>query len=367
MLLTKEVEVYLCGKLISHYEQLGYEIPRVKTLHGLCVPKNTIIKVKVFDLPKSSAYKVDTRCDGCGRIKAISYSKYNKQVREDGSTYCHKCHQTLFNSGSQHHNWKFDKTDEERVLQRSYDEYRIFTKSVLVRDNYTCQCCGKRGGDMIVHHLYGYAGFPEFRIDQTQAITLCKNCHRAFHNWHKEQYGFAEKGNCTRSDYEKWYKSTIKELPKYNGNLPTARQVYCIEENKIYQSAIEFASAKQIGNSKVYDCCNHKEKVNSVRGYHLIWADEYEKMTSDDLNKYLQQRTNKTLVKVVCVTTGEVFDSMRSASRKYNINSSRICSCCKGNRKFAGKLNNIPLHWMYLSEFNTFLKQNDNYTYMKER
>lgn len=42
--------------------------------------------------------------------------------------------------------------------------------------------------------------------------------------------------------------------------------------------------------------------------------------------------------KINCITTGEVFESARIASIKYNIPQSNICKCCQGNRNYAGKL-----------------------------
>lgn len=40
--------------------------------------------------------------------------------------------------------------------------------------------------------------------------------------------------------------------------------------------------------------------------------------------------------RVMCVETGEVFDSIKEASVKYVINISNICACCKGRIKSAG-------------------------------
>ena len=68
MLETKEIEVILSGSNIRHYEDLNYEIPRIKDDHyRLIVPKGTKIIVKVKDLPKGSNIMVDVKCDYCGK------------------------------------------------------------------------------------------------------------------------------------------------------------------------------------------------------------------------------------------------------------------------------------------------------------
>ena len=46
---------------------------------------------------------------------------------------------------------------------------------------------------------------------------------------------------------------------------------------------------------------------------------------------------------VVCIDTGEVFSSIRQASRATGIDFSNIAKCCNGKLKSAGRL-----HWQYL-------------------
>ena len=54
--------------------------------------------------------------------------------------------------------------------------------------------------------------------------------------------------------------------------------------------------------------------------------------------------------KIKCVTTGEMFGSIREAGRKYDINHKNIYACCKGERKSAGKhpVTNEKLVWEYI-------------------
>ena len=42
--------------------------------------------------------------------------------------------------------------------------------------------------------------------------------------------------------------------------------------------------------------------------------------------------------KVKCITTGEIFGSVKEAANKYNIHPSNITKCCKGNLKTAAKM-----------------------------
>lgn len=88
MLISKEVEIKLNGKKIKHYENLGYLLPKRKTKDGLCVPKDTILKVKIEDIPLNSHVKVVVQCDYCGKKYPTRYDGYNKRKQNDISLDC---------------------------------------------------------------------------------------------------------------------------------------------------------------------------------------------------------------------------------------------------------------------------------------
>lgn len=61
------------------------------------------------------------------------------------------------------------------------------------RDNYTCQCCGINNGHVKTikfnaHHLDNYIQFPDLRIEISNGITLCEECHRDFHSAYGIKY-----------------------------------------------------------------------------------------------------------------------------------------------------------------------------------
>lgn len=72
-------------------------------------------------------------------------------------------------------------TDEERENRRldfGYDEWKI---QVRKQANYTCDCCGKRGGKLNSHHLDDYHTHKELATDINNGVCLCKECHKEFH------------------------------------------------------------------------------------------------------------------------------------------------------------------------------------------
>ena len=69
--------------------------------------------------------------------------------------------------------------------------------------------------------------------------------------------------------------------------------------------------------------------------------------------KHHSEETKKKMSKkVICVTTGEIFNSIKYASNCYNVARNSISSCCRGTRKSAGKLNGTPLKWKYVKDYN---------------
>lgn len=347
-LITKEVEVRLAGQNVKYYEDLGYEIPRYfnKNSWRWMIKTGTTIKVKVEDLsPNNGKIKVDVECDCCHKKKKLTYSSYAQNYHDDGKYYCIHCSYKMRYSGENNINWNFDITQEERERKRKYPEYTQFVKAVYVRDNYTCQCCGKRQDkDMVAHHLDGYNWCKERRTDVTNGITLCGKCHDAFH----QKYG---KGKNTKKQFEDWLGHAIEVL-NYGGELPTTRKVYCIEENKIYNSVEALGSSWNFPSlSTIYRACDQKDlRTKSVKGKHLLWYDEYLSMTSEEISQYVEKLKIYRGKSVRCITTGEIFLSISNAQKKYPQCPS-IWQCCNGVIQSSGSLpDGTRLQWEYYTQ-----------------
>ena len=57
--------------------------------------------------------------------------------------------------------------------------YSSRREAVLHRDNYTCQCCGKKNCRLEVHHIkFRRNGGTD---DEENLITLCEDCHKGVH------------------------------------------------------------------------------------------------------------------------------------------------------------------------------------------
>jgi 5-methylcytosine-specific restriction endonuclease McrA len=72
--------------------------------------------------------------------------------------------------------WK-NLASERRILMEKL-EYKNWRTAVFERDDYTCQFCKKRGGNMEADHIMPWATHSELRYDVTNGRTLCLPCHR---------------------------------------------------------------------------------------------------------------------------------------------------------------------------------------------
>ena len=60
---------------------------------------------------------------------------------------------------------------------RKTKKYKDWQLSILLKNNFTCQSCNERGGQLTADHIKPFALFPELRFDKSNGQTLCRKCH----------------------------------------------------------------------------------------------------------------------------------------------------------------------------------------------
>jgi hypothetical protein len=255
IVLDEWVETMWVGPSIAHYKMLGYKYTglRTKFMCRVChLTPGSQVKVRVqcpiCKKRRSVSYQSvvkygHTLCLGCSAIKDLSGYKFGRLTalrigerrKKDrqvfwqcacdcgslrlvlagsllrGSTVscgCYALDERKSRIGSLNSNWDPDRTDEERVMQRKYPEYKKWIKSVLSRDRYVCQICGSVE-NVEAHHMYSYAYYPQYRLSTKHGITMCHYCHTGFHAWNG---GFDK--NCIPSDIDRWLYETDASVQK---------------------------------------------------------------------------------------------------------------------------------------------------------
>jgi 5-methylcytosine-specific restriction endonuclease McrA len=72
-------------------------------------------------------------------------------------------------------------SQRSEMQDRSGWQYKAWRTAVFTRDNWTCQSCSRRGGDLHAHHIELWSRRPELRFEVSNGLTLHEECHRALH------------------------------------------------------------------------------------------------------------------------------------------------------------------------------------------
>jgi hypothetical protein len=159
----------------------------------------------------------------------------------------------------------------------------------------------------------------------------------------------------TSKEYER-LKIKIYEYRKENkkGNARIAKskmkRVLCVDTGEIFES-IDMASHKyNINRSSISMAATGRFFEAGGKTWRLI---------GDDNNiiepKYKKEHTSKC-IKVKCITTNELFNSLKEAEDKYGVNHVAIAKAAKGIYYHAGKLNNKELLWRYIDNCNNIIE-----------
>ncbi len=138
------------------------------------------------------------------RIYGILYRKVDwsvgKSYRESGWKHTEEAKRRMSEGsrktaprGEKHWYWKGGISPLRNRLEDTF-AYKQWRKEVFERDNYTCQDCGKRGGNLEAHHIkpfltilkeidksvknkFQYALQYNILWDVSNGITYCIKCH----------------------------------------------------------------------------------------------------------------------------------------------------------------------------------------------
>lgn len=171
----------------------------------------------------------------------------------------------------------------------------------------------------------------------------------------KNKIAYYKKIDCKKSELE-WIKNGILQ-----SDLP---QIINFTEQDIdWIKCEEYAIKNYI--KQIYELWNNTHNINEIslqtklhketvkkylkQGFIHGWCD-YEAEKERKLSYKRMFANNYKSIKVICVTTKEIFISQSQAQRKRN--ATDISRCCQGKLKHSGKLpDGTQLQWMYLDEY----------------
>ncbi|MBC2726955.1 zinc-ribbon domain-containing protein [Desulfosporosinus sp.] len=290
---SREIEVKLNPSNFRHYEELGYEMPKVKSKSGkLIVDFNAKIKIKVEDLPDSSNVQINIYCDGCKTlIKNVYWYNY-KRYSHNGKYFCKPCGSKLFagdkikdtkarNSKSSFYDWCYENLDKEEaddLLQRwdydlninrkgkSFSPKNISFKSRFNGKGYWFKCL-KNNHEPEQKNIKNFVNRRDF--------MGCSKCNSF------AQYGIDNYGSNFLDKYWDYEKNVVDPWLISRGNTNVSVWIKCQEKN--YHKSYETLPSNFTGlNRRCPYCCNRKlHPYDSLGSLYpkvvSLWSDKNEK------------------------------------------------------------------------------------------
>jgi len=116
--------------------------------------------------------KVTVICKHCNQPFQLRPSEISK------ITTCSRECSRASRAKQENPNWRGGVTSDRKAAMETF-EYKNWRMLVFSRDDYTCQMCSKRGGNLEADHIKPWAYFPKLRYNVDNGRTLCRLCHHS--------------------------------------------------------------------------------------------------------------------------------------------------------------------------------------------
>ena len=169
--------------------------------------KKNIPLEKIVELHNQGLYDFEIaellNCTRANITKRLNKAGYrNRMSKIDDMQTRDKISQSLIGKYTGENNPNYKGRLNEKWLARGM--FKTLSKKMIRQANYTCQICGKRGGNMGTHHKYPFhkimedfyndvynddittfyeqlSNYPPF-MDENNLIVLCEECHKKIHS-----------------------------------------------------------------------------------------------------------------------------------------------------------------------------------------
>lgn len=281
-----------CGQLY-----FGYAEGRIQSIEkGITKPRPTIIAVMKVEVFGITAYKV-------GITYRSLLSRYREALRE-----------VLFET-------TLDELNALKLEQSIHAKYfrnrdtRIFLAGLRNRERWP--------GDT---EIYEVAIIPSIIKELSEAVIAIAQSSTDY--WQHQPS-------------LKPPKLEIRSVRKVPGIYNRAKPVIRLDTLEIYPSST--AAAKVIGatQANLSMVCNGKR--GHVQGLQFAYVSDYESGIIPEFQQRRQGKANPRARAVLCIETGERFDTVTDASIATGVHSGKIVSVCKGKRGSSG-----GFHFAYL-------------------
>lgn len=173
----------------------------------MCIARKKNIPIeKIIELHNQGLYDQDIAdILGCERsnitIRLKKAGITNRRSKIDDVDLRNRISEKLIGRYCGKNNPNYKGYTDEKAIARGI--FKTFSKRMIRNSNYTCQCCGRRGGDLATHHVKPFSvifdefinqvydgnietiydqlmNYPDF-INEDNMVVLCDKCHHNVH------------------------------------------------------------------------------------------------------------------------------------------------------------------------------------------
>lgn len=283
-----------------------------------------------YKYTQNSRFTVDWRCPDCGEI---AYNKNIDKVNRGGLS-CKKCSDGISYPNKIMYNLLTQLSIKFKVEKTfKWCKYKLNEKTHIGRFDFYFKTNGKE-------YIVEMDGFFHQNDNLMNNISALDS---KFVDWQKD--GLAKLHNieviridCVESDINYIKNNVLKS------KLSSILNLKAIDWNECdkYARKSKIHDACELWNSGIKNTGKIAKMLQIKQGTAIKYLKQGAVL---DICDYRNLRATK----VKCITTGEVFGTMTSASKKYGISISGICYCCKNIYSYSGKLNDgTKLKWCYV-------------------
>ncbi len=121
------------------------------------------------------------------------------------------------------------------------------------------------------------------------------------------------------------------------GNNPIARKIICVDTGRVFDSIMDAARFFSCRKGGIIRVCQGKRKTHKGLCFKYFDNIETRSATSEESRKKISlsliKRNNPNRRPVICIETGEIFQSIFDAGKKLNMDWTGIQKVCHGKRK----------------------------------
>lgn len=168
---------------------MEYNIPRLGPAHlrgGVSATWNIGVKRSAESIEKNRLAHVGKPPHNLGKGRKVfncyvcGVEVWDKPYRKK-HTCSAECKNKMMSVLRGEAHWNYNPETQGIQRGRLLKAYKEWRNDILRRDNYTCQKCHKTSSKFCAHHIDSFSQNPEQRLDISNGICFCDECHLLFH------------------------------------------------------------------------------------------------------------------------------------------------------------------------------------------